>query len=1202
MTKRSGHGILVVLLLLLGVALSAPAGTPAIQSTSQPATQPDEVPSEEPVADTALHLVAPRGKDILISDPLAAETALRLIRTELAFRGQSVRYWPTDQTPTEDAYPRLIYRLHDITEARYYRVTRTGNQFRMDISFDGRTYLYFDEKQRDLPETLLVGPILMKGKLGESMGKFSDFTINGQPATPEAVQWRPESKITSVGEKDAFVLERGIERAKRGKDKDVFAGMPVTGDFVAGIRILEHKPIGDWPGMVGLACMDEQGRNGFTALGRYNKNNVFHVGHMADGNWHYQCKGTFIRSAWECVLQTAPGRETFLGAWMMETEDWDRYLAMIRRMVDGPLTAVRQQLDLPPAALPKAVPPSEQDQAVLAQAAKAVESLHPAKILQAGRALNTCIQETPALAEGWYAGAELAGAPALQNLCSPFYNQAAYLAGPLSNLLTAQQLQAPTDERHFRAAAMVAFLCGYPKAADETLANIPDEKRDGISRALHMLIHRDYRPHTAETILAESVTPLEQFAWITALDECDVEPLGAGIPMELAQRYRLAIFLPMHDSWDNSYLQNRYALCLQLARDAYGMLGLDSIPLEVRDPLTNRIGSAVQAEATPDWEQYRSNIAWKIFHTDSEILTAKQVFKPLLQAMLELYSQAKQSSNPQRIHGSNVGPAFCASSFWDLQKSHLLLYTKKQITLYSVDLLAETTANCLEKDSPYLAGLFRAYHLFQQRRYRDLQTHMDALWSSPAVNHSLLAEYSFASSFSLSRQDIRKKFASHFQYTGRGAWQWARMAISLFYYIGGHGNEAYCMMQVGLDVDPWNQDLPPAICNMDKTGHYFEEYCRQCPYSAKAWEKYGEYTRKYLDAKKNTLQTATMAYEKFLELAPWNESAYRGLFWCYKDQARWQDALNLIKQAESNLRHEDHALSKLLAEGALVLLEQNRVSDALEYAQRASKLSRPFIVQYALYKALNADGQVQKAIDVCRDLAYEQIGGVDDFIYLMIDNSLSDDVVLREIELLLRHWNDDREIVYDTYWAIQRRMLRKDLIERAMAGPLKGKIPEDKIVVCELSRELGHRNYQRALEIFDNAKSPGSFDTIRAYIAARMAGLTEKEKALHAKLPKLLNSRRRDYDSSAANVAKMILGKMSKEQYFQMTRNSADVSYYWLIVGMEAELAGDLDKAREMYHNGFQQDPDYFGSQICLCWYTQLTLQEQRKKRQPGRR
>lgn len=1139
----------------------------------------------------AVYLLAPAFRAFERYDPLAEEAALRLVAAELAARyGLYARYWAVDQLDQvpDDAYPRIELSCDRVPTMRHLRLTRRGNVFTFFASGDGKIWhycgcyvtkmparscvgLYVNAVPRtDEQVTAVISGARLNGESFEGGHKTTDLGRCYRPGIAEHAgnRWQVRTFGHSA---EADLRERGT-----------FIYKDCEGDFDLRAVVERVTPGANWR-FAGVMC-----RAGLDA-------DAATVGTFATDTW----QGGGIRELpftwlqWHSNLGTHvvgvglrldPLRAEDVGEVMVSYATWDQLVESAGGLADRILAAVLAETRRGSSAPVKAAPASADQLEMLNQARAAALKVNVGSLSAAARHVDLVLNATPTCPEAHYTASLCGAVTACRYLGGIFHERGRFLGGSLSHWMLARRLAEPQRPADTLAGAWVMLACGYPNAAHASVNTLPTIDQDPAEvKALKMFVTRDYRGLTPETIATAS--PIEQLAWMWAVQECGRHDLLTDVPQRIALAAKTCALLPLYARAiyvEPAYHQTFLAMKLVMAEDAFELLTCEDIPLARRTTVGRKLAAALGAAQREDIRELAQAIVKAVAGSRSEKHLAAAIG-----ALAELYETAMTlPAGPVAADEGLVWRCVGEHDLAELERGLFLL------TLYlRARFMGSTWGDPVHANEfcrlvgeqlsrmPDAADYFKALglaYLGQGGASRILaKSALEApLGRRMPAAYTTVVEWP-AGSAGTSREP--RVWIGH----GRGSWVWSRIAGMAA--RAGNPSSAGIAARMCLNVDDYS--AWPAANFMALTGSevFGERLAARMPYNLAVLDSLASVARRASRSEK-----AIATYCRMIALAPGGPGAYHQLARLYASLGRRAEAVEVAEQAVAKCK-DSAGLNNLMGETAVWLVAEDRAEEALDWGRRAAKkLSLTGLRGLAV--ALKANGEMRDAYRVYRVLAHRHCTGADEFVTFLCERNYPDGKVLENIDsLLLQHAALKDSAAERIALGFRNAEGKHQLLAKAYAGPLSSVPPAEQkfnLMMCALySRQF--REVVAYARQLDEERPLRIYYLVLACAAAQrsgQAGFMERARPI---------LRRKVSHRALGPVVLHLLGDIPAEAMLERSKTGISRAYAQLILGIAAEGRNDEAAALKAYRAAAAVDMPSTAQRLARRWAAALEAKQE---------
>lgn len=1146
--------------LVAGVTLMAACGLALGQTT---ASAPSPL---KPMA----HLVAPPDAYALKYDTLIAETALRLAQARLAARqGAYTHYWCSSQSEgvPADAYPRIEVAGRDLPTMPYLRLRRTGDKFEFFASQDGKKYFLLSCCYSKLKAASCVGLMVTSDFDNQEpvRATFSEIKLNGQPFTdPKQADIGKCYKPPLVENKnDQWTISTyGFEPDKKKRDyaeRGAFVYKPVEGGFLIDAKITDQL---NKAGHAAAALMCRQDMD-VLAPSVSTQTIGWWIGGALRETCYKEPFQIFDPAAHSLVLKlsTAPGQSKEIAAIPVFCSTWEGLTSAVNDAASAITTALQEELKLKNQVSPAAAATSPQLEA-LAKARQKILSLESLEVAEGAAMVDDVLDAAPTCAKAHLAAAFCGAIPAYQDVNGAFHERGRYLAGPLSHMLLAQELAKPSDDQDLLSQAWVMLICGYPRQAMASLPKKAQEEPEG--RALGMFLSSDYRAFTPETILEAS--RIEQLAWVRAVQICEYRSFLESAPIRMAAQSGICALLPIYAVNDVGQ-GHRYSILAELLAcggDAYSLLSADAIPIAQRRAIGKKMASALGLEDQDDPKQLAHQVRKALLENGKE-----ETFLSLVPGVCELYEAAGKLPVGLTSDGKSMTwHCLSWSELARLQRGLLVRTIFKRVQFVGSNWSVPAEALRLSKSAataltsvPGATDLLLAQALAWGGGQEQSDQHYKAFCKTPFSKSAVVDNWLVSMWPGMAeRQDVPKPIL-------RGVWDW-RLGAELC-DRRPQQFRTYVQLALAVDTDWPNHYLQMArytrtldlMSGQEKRYQYFLPFLKGCAGEA----------RYHQDSAK-----AQEICSLILQQQPNEIATYMFLARSYYFAGERAKAIEIAEQASKKC-DGSVTLSNLQGMMAKWLVEEGRPQEALKWGKIAAESGSGFGME-GLAIALEANNQPREALEVLRASSSRYEIGISELVAFHIRQKARTEDVLTDIAAAVKSHGPLKDEV--AYWAAIGCLTAGgdcELMEKMYKGPLSF-VDEGASKRQLFLNAFARRDFDHAIDYaaFMKDIEPWPQDAILVFVAAKLSPTGRRIEWLSAKLKTVRK------DVNLGRFAEYCLGEWPGQDL--PTENQVEEAMKCLLLGMEAELKGDLTKAVEQYSRGAREDIDFEPSLALRPW------------------
>jgi len=1151
---------------------------------------PPRAGAAEPVA----YLLAPKPPQAFKSDLLVPEAALRLLSAELAARhGLYAPYYSVDQLDRvdEDARPRLQPRRAYTGFYPHIRLSRRGDLFSFYAGKNGETWWEHGRVRLPMPKRTYVGLWAYcrdHGKRFEAV--LARPMLNGEPLTDLKgihIGDRPRDNVIAR-EGDAWRLANTCYSTYGDqRERCPFVYTTHEGDFDLDVYVQTPPPdpAGGTFAWAGVMCRADLARDAAAV-------SMASYGHAQMG---VLCLPELRRVAgvtdsyspiYGGPIWPQQGEQVWLTRVGTRSYTWVDLLESTRRMADqlrADLLA-KAGLEAPGDPVP-AAPATPEQLAALDEARRLAFTGMSGKILQASGMVDEVLNASPTCPEAHYAASLMGALLAAQDLRGTFHQRPRFLARPVAHYLLARQLARPARQADRLTEVWLMVACGFPaEAADALDAITGGDDLSAEHRALRMFATRDYRPYDAQSIRRAS--PFEQLAWLWAAQYCKFNDAVRALGAELAQTRRSFAFMPIYTAPNRAYKQVDDSpipgIRTAFARDAFDLLMCDRLDEDERDAIGADIAAELNARLEPG--HTTRDLARAVAWTASNHLQPDALREPLT-CLNELYMLAmNQPAGPvsRRADGALQWHSLGVHGFADLQRGLLMR------ALY-----------------------LRAWHMGKWRRQREQAKNFceavaDGLADTPGIAAFFLAYGAMvASDASLSGEELKvlqdKDFgASQMlrcllvhdwplneywpmiqmifpQGNARGAWDLAEIALAA--QKQGRWQLALIAGMRCAANDPWGHESAVAISSATREASAFDRVVAKAPYNAQALGEQGRWAKWFDDVTR-----AANAYRGLIAMSGEFAGWYKSLAELYAEHGDLDRAVEIAAEARSKCKPSND-LTDLTAQAACRLAELGRIDEALGYG-RAAKAGNRYLGHVGWARALEAAGRSDEALAAYTQFAHRYNSGISYLLEHMLRTGRTADEISRRVESVLDEHTYGRESVAEN--ALRVLITSPGchkMLDPVLKGPLAFVDRAEQLPYLMLS---GMYSRQFADVLVYSKELAGLTDRnggrlIWTWIAAKFAGREDVATAVQAELA------RAGDDKQVGHAALYLAGRIDRAEMLSRVQSAANLAYASWVLGVEAELAGDLPTALKHYKTAADCPVNLNGRKIPRTWLRTLT-------------
>lgn len=746
------------------------------------------------------------------------------------------------------------------------------------------------------------------------------------------------------------------------------------------------------------------------------------------------------------VLATKPGHEKTIAS---QDASWATFAEMtdhIKALSEKVKQALALELNLKLSKATKGSRITEQELAILNTARKKSLLVNSGEIWAASQMVNEVLEKKPGCPEAHYTAAMCGAMLAYQDLFGYFHARPRYLAKALSHWLFAEKQKLATPKRleDKLAGGWVRYICGYPNEAYDVINSLSKkEQASSEASALTMFFTRDYRPLSKKVLKA---SPIQQLAWMYAIQDCGATAGLDDIPVEMAMKSRTCVFIPSYTftsvGQDHRYTQ--LGISLAVAHDAYDLLTNDAIPFERRlaigEELANALGVG-REKPKPSFNPIviiaRTLINRNIDRLARRVSMAasmqdiEQNITPTLVAMMKLYDAAIDASE-----NSTAGPVrqtISLRDFAEMQRAVLLMRIQQRLCFMAYQwavneeaiLLGKAVAKGLASNRE-LQNYFDGFAIGLANEQEKQKTIAKSLLDSPlgellTIQCGIVGEWA---GFLGHKMDIPFK-------PGRGCWQWD-LLIRFTRNKNNFKDIRWQSINMLLACDKYSKTPISSYIWKTKSFHCVNGIEKRLEYDLGLQTDIGwiaqslgrlKYAEKYYKAavKSKSPKAGSNSYRLLAEL--------------YLEMGKKDKAIETAIEAGEKLKHSVR-LSNLKGELAVWLVDVGRLEEALYWGKKAA---RSYSAQglNGLAVALEANGKIKEARKIFQAMAIRYDSCTNDYMGFLLRHDYPVDEIVSEIKALVeKHPNVSQELAKMISETACKHPKGVDVLQAAYKGPL----------------------------------------------------------------------------------------------------------------------------------------------------------------------
>lgn len=1122
-------------------------------------------PATSQPAGPVLHLLAPSHEYAANYDCLIPEAALRVAAIDLAARtGKYARFWPVDQLDQvpADAWPRVQISWEKMPPMPYAKLVRRGDLFTFLASSDGKQYVTTGQVRLQMPAKTFVGFFAYYDPRGNQVQvTVRDLRLNGRPLAEP--QHRSIGKPSKPAEYDltpgAWTIttygtppENDNQQRKTWRETGEFACVATEGDFELAGLFDPPEPGAEY-GVPVLMCRAGLERESTVA--------ILYLSTEGTTGLSSSPPYTFCRPHWlneahllHADLLTGNGRSKRIASVPVSYVNWEVLTDCAQQFANQIRQGLANELRLPLTGHPKSVAASDEQVERLDKARQAALQVASGEVLAAARLVDSVLDEAPLCPAAHYTASLCGTVLTLGDMYGRFYEGGRFLAGPLSHWLYARELAAPQQPAEILSSAWLMLATGYPDAALAAVRNLPEPQMNSPEgKALVMFATRDYRPLPKHKV--SEATRIEQLAWVIACRQCNRDSLIKEEGPWLAQNARSPAYTVLLRT--GNFSSPSLGISLAYSNSVADLLGDDRISPEKRRSIAHRFAAMLKTVPSDNLREPASALAASIHKMGPMFITGSEEISDRIAVLFDLYAAALATP---------AGPVIPASGLrWQSLSPHdvaeqqrgtslLALFDHAQMLKTMLGVPEECMHYCqaVAKGAASVEGagsFFEAYGLTGTDKVgktlgllaKTLQTPFGKRIVTTACIVQTMAE----------RLPVPGKGETILR-PGRGAWEWAYLCVAAMRDGSGVDSDALawrCLAAdshayIPLEVLYWRTGDPAVV----------EGFLDRIPYNMTVLVQAANYV-----ANRGPNSRYLEICRKMIELAPDSPEGYSKLAGYYSARYELAQAIDVIREAAENCEPSIQ-LTNLLGTGAVWLVKENRLDEALEWG-RMSATSYSFAGLKGLAVALAANKQIEEAEEVWRQIAYRYDSGADEYMQFLLEHNRPDKVILDEIQALMKNHPTTRDAVaYDASRGFCLAAADPALLEKAYAGPLSFVPPVQqkmRLLTCAMYAKRFDEAVEYGLAAEDLKPLP-VYERVWLHAAMRLSGRKERIREVEGKL-------RQAGKIDISPHIQYLLGEMDWNQLHRHSREGYTKAYAFWLRGIEREIAGDLAGAVDDY-------------------------------------
>jgi hypothetical protein len=873
-------------------------------------------------------------------------------------------------------------------------------------------------------------------------------------------------------------------------------------------------------------------------------------------------------------LERAPEQRTLIAKETMTFLPWDDMLNRIDRLESSMWKAAARELHFDVDKMPNSAAPAPAQLAALSEARAAALNLSPRAILDASSRVDGVLNESPLCAPAHRTAALCAALLACQDLRAPFRESGRFLAGPLSHLMMARRLDpreaASTD------AAFLMLACGYPGDALRVVESLPEEQRDtAAARALRMFATRDYRP-LEETLMDAS--PVEQIAWLWAVQDCSRSDLLADAPGEMAMAHGNPAFLPVYERAEigPSHSYTIIAMNLAYALDAQTLLSEGRLPEAQRSRLVRRVADALAPGFDADlFDILRSVIKKAEFNFVEERLV------PAGSALMEVYSAAmRQPAGPVLPDLPIRWRTLPLHDFAEWQRGAFLVALYWRITFLGTGLAIPEAAEDLSGQAAEAlseSGLGSFWGVLKAGYHAPKEALAPAAEfpKTPMGKRSPNLRWLLAMLRYWHNREAGKEAEWHPE--GRGSFEWSKLGWNADYY--GYGPDSARYLAACKAADPFEITVFTVPGDADACLALAE----RMPYHADLVFRTADFALKAERA-----EDAAHLLLNWVAAHPRDHEGYDKLCHTYLKMG------TRFKAVETAIRAADQCpfsvgLSNLEGELAYWLVWENRPEEALTWGKEAAR-SGSEMGLLGLARSLEANGDADAAREIHRDNA-ERYDDYRPFLRFLIRRKATPAEISQELTAFVPE-DPEQQKAFASTIGVDLQQLGADtlIMERAFEGPLSAILPERRPIWL-FHAALYARDFTRASQYSAKAqeiKRQGSHFVLASLLAKSFVYRDDQWTLFDEYMRKTLKKPVGQGGYHDPWFYQYLIGEISREELLESAKTPADRARAFWVIGVWAERAGDFQAAIAAYGEGADVNVVSHERSLCRNWKAAL--------------
>jgi tetratricopeptide (TPR) repeat protein len=386
----------------------------------------------------------------------------------------------------------------------------------------------------------------------------------------------------------------------------------------------------------------------------------------------------------------------------------------------------------------------------------------------------------------------------------------------------------------------------------------------------------------------------------------------------------------------------------------------------------------------------------------------------------------------------------------------------------------------------------------------------------------------------------------------------------------------------GMTVDPCAIAPLTIIMGYANTPEIAESYRQRMPYHLGLLQ---QITRQ-MCASNRDADALEAILRQMIDLAPAQEDAYYQLARVYLDRDDRPHAIDLIQQAYKNCEFSV-GISNKIGEMVMWLVQEGRKEEALTWGRRGASTGSAEGMT-GLVVALEANGRVEEAKGVYREIALRYYGSTNDYIRWLLKHDTPLPQMKEEVQaLLVTHAGLQQSIADQVGVAFRQPGVDPQMLEELYKGPLAFQAPatqKAELLECAMFT----RQFPRAVEYGMQAvelKSRNVYHLMWLHAAMRLSGKTERLRHVEDLLRNLP-----DKGYIAEHVA-YVLGELDSKTLRQKCDSPYTRAYAYWLKGIDAEAHKQMEDAIEAYTTAVQCHASGDANWLSYYWAQMLSKQ-----------